>query len=279
MNEPLTASPIRVPLNLPSAGGLRQCLPRFFQTVAERAGLPTGAGNPALDALMGRLAGLPARAALLGSCPDGLPVLLDLADPSPGALLVAADERAQRQALLRTLLYSAAALNSPRSVQLLVLSSQPLEWQPWLGDPRFARHSLGVEELGGPGGERWIARLSTWADRRRNAGADGPAVLLVVDDLPAVALMGYEARVNFDWLVKEGPAAKIWPVAAAASEALPGLSRWVSLFKSRILGPTSDPSVYRQAAGPAIDDLPAVELPGQFAVRIHDAWLTFCLPE
>jgi hypothetical protein len=250
----------------------------MFRPAAGAANAGGPAANPRLNALLQGLVGLPSQTALLGLCDDDLPVLLDLADPAPGALLVACDEREERMAALRTLVHTAAALNSPRNVQFLVLSSQPQEWQAWIDGLPAARHCLAIESLEDGSCDRWLLKLSGWADQRRSGGINGPAVLLIVDDLAAATRLEYDARVNFDWLVKEGPAVKIWPMAAAEAEALPGLGRWVRLFKSRILGRTIDAQVYRQAAQFSEEDLAMFDQPGQFAVRIQENWLKFRIP-
>ena len=227
---------------------------------------------------MEKLVNLPAQTAILGVCDDRLPVLIDLADPAPGALLVASDDEALRTRLLRTLLQTAAALNSPRSVQFLILSTRPAEWQTWLEGLDAARHCLGIDSLLDGNPDRWLLKLSGWADQRRTGSSSGPAVILVVDDLTAVPRMEYDARVNFDWLVKEGPGVRIWPVGALAVEETPDLARWVRLFKTRILGPAADPALYRQLA--AIEEPERASLVGesQFAVRIDENWLKFRVP-
>lgn len=274
--QPPTPAP-RPPLSLPSPAELKLRIPRMFRPAAQASGGP--AAGPRLTALLQGLVGLPPHTAVLGVCDDDLPVLLDLADPAPGALLVACDERTQRMAALRTLVHTAAALNSPRNVQFLVLSTQPEEWRRWVEGTPAVRHCLAIEGLEEGACDRWLLKLSTWADQRRTGGANGPAVLLVVDDLSAATRLEYDARVNFDWLVKEGPAVKIWPVAAAAAESLPGLGRWVRLFKSRILGYTLDPEVYRQAAQLSDEELAMFSEPDLFAVHIQENWLRFRIPD
>ena len=275
--QPSSPAP-RPPLSLPSPAELKLRIPRMFRPAArtEPAGGP--AASPRLNALLQGLVGLPSQTALLGVCDDDLPILLDLADPAPGALLVACDDREERMAALRTLVHTAAALNSPRNVQFLVLSSQPQEWQAWIDGLPAVRHCLAIEGLEDGSCDRWLLKLSTWADQRRTGSASGPAVLLIVDDLSAATRLEYDARVNFDWLVKEGPAVKIWPMAAAAAESLPGLGRWVRLFKSRVLGYTVDPEVYRQAAQLNDEELTMFAEPGLFAVRIQENWLKFRIP-
>jgi len=246
-------------------------IPRLFQTAATRRPV---ALSPAFEAVLKQLVGVPRETALLGVCEDGLPVLLDLNDPAPGSLLVCADDFDLRMGVLRTLLQSAMALNSPRHVQFLVLSARPQEWQDWLPENE-SRHCLGVEEIREEGAARWLLKLSTWADQRRTLGKDGPSVLVMIDDLSAATRLEYEARVNFDWLVREGPAVKIWPVASAAAESLPGLGRWARLFQSAILGAALDAEVYRESFQLGEEELALFTDAERMAVRIQNQWLKF----
>jgi hypothetical protein len=233
---------------------------------------------PTLNETLARLRGLPPQTAILGVCDDRLPVLLDLADPAPGALLVAADQRERRQALLRVLVETAAMLNSPRSVQFLVLSSQPDEWQQHLQDMQIARHCLGIESIKEGGADRWLAKLAGWTDQRRHGANNGPAVLLVVDNLADMLDLEYEARVNFDWLIKDGPAVKIWPVVAMDAHQTPHVTRWLRLFKSRILGYAFDEKVYRQLAPLSEKESMNFLEQDRFAVQVGETWLKFRVP-
>lgn len=270
----------RPPFAIPSPAELKLRIPRIFRSAAQpkEQAASVSIPNATLEALVSGLVGLPQQTAILGVCDDDLPVLLDLSDPGPGALLVASDDREQRLGVLRTLMQTAAALNSPRNVQFLVLSEQPQEWQGWLENLDSARHCLSVEAFEDTSCERWLLKLSTWADQRRTGSISGPAVLLIVDDLSAATRLAYDARVNFDWLVKEGPGVKIWPVAAVSTDTLSTLQRWVRLFKSRILGPTLDPQDYRACAELSDEELSMFNDPNLFAVRIQENWLKFRIP-
>lgn len=276
--RPTTIEPLRPGDSGPEPEPFRPVNPAAVSVAVSAPAASPTAVAPELASVLERLVNLPAQTAILGVCDDRLPVLLDLADPAPGALLVASDDDTLRLRLLRTLLQTAAALNSPRSVQFLVLSSQPEEWRAWLDEMDITRHCLGVDGLLEGSPERWLLKLASWADQRRTGSSRGPAVILVVDDLAAVPKMEYEARVNFDWLVKEGPGVCIWPVGALAVEAAPELVRWVRLFKTRILGPAVDPAIYRQLASLDEQEGAALVDETQFAVRIHENWLKFRIP-
>ena len=246
-------------------------------SAAQAPSQETGA-PPDLEGLLEHLVNLPAQTAILGVCDDRLPVLVDLNDPVPGALLVASDDEAMRLRLMKTLLRTAAALNSPRGLQFLILSARPDEWKAWLEGLDALRHCLGVDSLVEGSPERWLLKLSGWVDQRRTGSTSGPAVLLLVDDLAAVPQLEYDARVHFDWLLKEGPAARIWPVVSVSAGRTPELVRWVRLFKTRILGQVQDAALNRQLAASGTEDDEISVQPDQFAVRIQESWLKFRLP-
>jgi hypothetical protein len=239
-------------------------------------------GSFLLEEILARLDTPPAQTAVVGVCEDGLPVLVDLSDPAPGSILVVSDDEVLRRRLLRTLLHSAALLNSPRNVQFILLTTRPQEWHQWMDGQEITRQCLGIEalpgsrdepeEMGSP--DRWLLKAAGWADQRRSGGLNGPAVLLLVDDLEAAARLEYDARVNFDWLVKEGPAVRIWPVVCLRASAAKEMTRWVRLFKTRLLGPAEDGGTLGQLSGNPDLSLDAA----QFAVRVQETWLKFRIP-
>ncbi len=63
---------------------------------------------PSLTDSLSELGPLPREALLLGLAADGLPVLLNLHDPRPGPLLVAADPGAGKTALLQMIAQAAS---------------------------------------------------------------------------------------------------------------------------------------------------------------------------
>jgi hypothetical protein len=73
--------------------------PEIDASLPLRPGSPVPAA-PSLTDSLSELGPLPKEALLLGLAPDGLPVLLNLHDPSPGPLLIAADPGAGKTALL-----------------------------------------------------------------------------------------------------------------------------------------------------------------------------------
>ena len=87
-----------------------------------------GQTNPLPADPLSKLGPLPKDALLLGLASDGLPLLLNLHDPLPGPLLIAADPAAGKTALLQAIAQTAAQLHTPSDVQFGVVTNYPDEW-------------------------------------------------------------------------------------------------------------------------------------------------------
>jgi len=217
---------------------------------------------------------LPPNTTLLGVGEDGLPVLLDLNDPTPGAVLILSDHRASRRDILRSVLESGIACNPPHRLQYLILSSQPERWWSWRSDQNADRHCLAIEPLESEPCTRWLKSMSELVEQRRMGVRGGPAVLILIDDLESVMALGYDGLVQLDWLIKQGAEAGVWVVATAPAARIPNLARWVRLFKTRILGWSSEGNTY--SALPLVEEnLPVLDHHEQFCVRLPEGWLKF----
>ncbi len=233
----------------------------------------------ALHRLMERHPDLPRQSILLGVCEDGRPLMLNLYDPSVGSLLAISDERESQLDLLRNAIDSAAARNSPRKLQFLVISHQPRRWRSWVDERGFSRHCLevvGAEEGSLPG---WVMRLADWTEQRRLGKTSGPPILLVMDSLSFLSRLASDVRLNFEWMVKEGPPALIWPLGTISTELASSMrASTLGLFESHILGFSKDPQVYAQLVGLSEQETAGLNEPRQFAVRAGQRLIHFQLP-
>ena len=233
-----------------------------------------------LEQLLARYPDLPAQTAILGVSDDALPVLLDLNDPTPGAVLVIGDERAEQLQMLQTAVASVVKRNSPRGVQFLVISNDPGAWQTWVSRQGFDRYCLTIEDSSSDTMVDWIIRLADWTEQRRLGQREGPPILLVMDTLNFLPKMQYDLRLNFEWMAKEGPQAQIWPLATVSTDLAKVLynRRLLRSFQTRVFASVDDPSVYVQAAG--LDERTDLHFDraGQYAVRVGEDWLRFQMP-
>jgi hypothetical protein len=219
---------------------------------------------------------LPRQAAILGVCEDGLPVLLDLADPAPGAVLVIGDEREEQLEILRTAVSSLAMRNTPRSVQILVISHQPQSWKSWIAERGLERYCMDILGSDDAAIREWVLRLADWTEQRRLGQRSGPPILLVMDTVSFVSRLAYDVRLNFEWMVKEAPPAQIWPVGALSTELARTLgTRTLRSFQTRLLGFSREAEAYIPLTGLDENEVDCFRQPGQFAVQVGEKWLRF----
>lgn len=233
-----------------------------------------------LERLMKKHPDLPGQTTLLGVCEDGLPVLLDLNNPAPGAVLVMGDERDKQLELLQTAISSVVLRNSPRQVQFLILSCEPQGWKKWVAEQGFQRFSIAIESAEDEVVRDWVLRLADWTEQRRLGERGGPAVLLVMDTLSFLPRLEYDVRLNFEWMAKEGPQAAIWPLAAISIDLAKALSgrRLLRAFKTRVLGYAAHAEDYIQLENLSEEDASNAHHPGQFMVQAGEGWLRFRSP-
>jgi hypothetical protein len=222
--------------------------------------------------------GLPEQAAVLGNSEDNLPVLLDLNDPASGAVVVIGDEREQQIDLLRTAVTSIAMRATPRSAQILIISRDPQSWREWITAQGYQRFSIGIEGVEDMDVlSEWILRLGDWTEQRRTGERSGPPILLVLDTLSFMTRLPYDIRLNFEWMVKEGPAARIWPLAAISTELAGVLNgrRLLRSFPTRVLGFTEQSAFYTEFGSMSAAEAEQFGEPGIFAVNPGECWLRF----
>ncbi len=225
---------------------------------------------------------LPVQTAVLGICDDQLPMLLDLDDPTPGAVLVIGDERPQQLNLLRTAVNSLALRNSPRAAQFIVFSHLPGTWRSWMTEQGYERYCLAVIGGDDPQAADWMARLADWIEQRK-AGHSGPPILMIMDTLNFYTKMSAELRPVFEKLLHEGANAHIWPIATISTALAASLGLQVDHFQTFLFGFTPNPAFYEKFASLSPADAATFGVPGQFAVRVPsetgDGWLRFRLPK
>lgn len=193
---------------------------------------------------------LPGEALCLGVAADGLPVLLDLHDPAPGPILLVAGSGGGKTEFLRHLALAVEVAHTPGQVQYGVLTGRPEEWRSCVPLPTCA----GVFDPCSAQGQALLYGLRTWCARERPGGG---SVLLLLDGLEQAALLPARARSWLSWVLRFGPARRVWPVATLGADAGDGAHAWLGYFATRIFGS------------------PPAE--GMYALREGERWLRFGL--
>ena len=212
----------------------------------------------------------------LGTCEDGLPVFFDLRDPRPGALLLVGDPGAGKTALLRAMLSSGLAWNSPLELNFAVVTENH---QEFAAEAQRSGYCRGVWN---PREQQTSAELISLAElaeqRISHPSTDITPILLMLDDLAFMRDLDSDARLNLEWLVQNGPAAGVWPVATLRTADALAMSRTAHYFSTHLLGRMSRLAAHRLAYGAALNT-EALHPGRQFAVQINRTFLKFWLPQ
>ena len=226
-----------------------------------------------LYTLLNRLGALPGFSAVLGVCEDGLPLLIDLADPSPGSILVIGDENSGKVQLLHAILASASILNPVERLVFHVITPDPGAFESLLSFPNcqavLSAYERDASEL--------VFQLSALAEQRRTGRNQDGVELLVIHDLPEfVQHNDYEANAYLRWLVSSGPDAMVWTLASVRTSQTWRIGdEFLDTFGTQLVGLTS--SVQLNSGYP-ISSRP-LQLPGVFTAQLADEMVRFWVPQ
>jgi hypothetical protein len=92
--------------------------------------------RPLLDEVLNEIGQLPRESLFLGKAEDGLPVLLNYQDPTPGPILIFGDPHSGKTDFLRVIAQFAISTYTPADVQFAVMTEQPEEWSERLAGSR-----------------------------------------------------------------------------------------------------------------------------------------------
>ena len=225
---------------------------------------------PNLSDVLAEYGPMPPEALFLGVASDGLPVLLNLHDPVPGPILIAGDAGTGKTALLHIIAAAAGKMHQPEKLQFGALTSHPDEWSAAEAIPNH----VGTFPLYNKSCEDFILSLASWAHGNKSSKQ---SVLLLLDDLEAVANLDFDARQNLRWLLLRGPARRVWPIVTVNPNRMETIQPWLEAFHTRVFAPIQDSQLIRHmdAENAALDSL---NIGSQFAMREGDHWLRFWIP-
>jgi hypothetical protein len=227
---------------------------------------------PSLGDSLSELGPLPREALLLGLASDGLPVLLNLHDPHPGPLLIAADPGTGKTALLQMIAQAAADMHAVEDVQFGVITNYPDEWEHLAG----FEHCVGIFPTYHDSAIDFLSSLSGWA--HANKGSQ-QSILLLVDDLESMEHIDFDAQQTLRYLLLRGPARRVWPVISMNAERALRVDAWLEAFRTRIFGSIQSDRTAENLTGIPNTTLQHLQSGLQFALREGDEWLKFWIPE
>jgi hypothetical protein len=195
-------------------------------------------GRPGLEATLSRHGSLPSQTAILGVTADGSPLLLDLADPSPGALLISGGLGNAKSRLLHAILASIILINRPGQAEIRIIAREPAKFDHFFP----AEHCRQILSADDPvAGEAIVDLLpaigpGAYGQAQRNPRR-AQAVILAVDDLAALAeKLDKQAFASLCWLARHGTRMRVWLITTVTNEQAERLDELLlSAFKTLLI--------------------------------------------
>ena len=187
-----------------------------------------------MEAVLGENRIVPPYSLVLGMCADQLPLVLDLSEPSSGAILIAGDSGFANTTLLHSMITSAFLLNTENEVNVHLISPQADSLKHFHRQPTF-QISYQPER---PECEIVLEEMVTLVQTRERTGRRRPYHTLFIDSLDLLwESLSSQGKLLINWLVTYGPMNGLWIIASLESDYLnPQLFHTVNCFPSRILG-------------------------------------------
>jgi hypothetical protein len=222
-------------------------------------------GRTSLEAILSQHGPLPQQTAILGVDSNSSPLLLDLADPSPGALLISGSVGNAKTRLLHAILASTILINRPGQVEMRIIARDPAQYDHFFP----AAHCRQILSTDDPLAGEAIVDLLPAIGLPHPGLRRAQAVILAVDNLEAlVTHLDKQAFASLCWLARHGSRLRVWLIATLAAERIEQVDELLlSAFRTYLIeNPTSDNS-------PASPD--------QFWLPLEDQAIPFwiCEPE
>jgi len=224
-----------------------------------------------LDKLLAKFGTLPQDALFLGAAYDGLPILLNLNDPTPGPILVAGDQDCGKTALLQRIAQAAEITHRSADLQFGVITDHPSEWK----GIEEIKNCMGIFPTFHKSADDFILSLADWA---HNNHGEKRFALLLIDNLEAVMEMSDSVQEKLRWLLLRGPNRRVWPIITLNAGRCGKVLPWLDAFRTRLLGAVrntvgAEAIVPTQGAG-----LHLLEPGSEFVLNENRQWVKFWIP-
>lgn len=224
---------------------------------------------PSLQQILRRIGPLPKQALFLGLAQDGLPVLLNLWNPTTGPVLIAGDSHTGKTGLLQTVSRFAVATHNEREIQYGVITNRP---DQWFNDVAYA-HCIGIFSTGQSDATNFIRALAAWIELYEDPQQ---SILLLIDGLDAFPCWKCELTGDLQKILSYGPEKRIWTFATVNLEDMQTPECLLEYFHTRVFG-------YTRHVNAIHHDCPHSQLENlsrgmEFCWKEKRRWLTFRIP-
>ena len=186
-------------------------------------------------------------------------------------LLITGDAGTGKTAFLQTLVQGVQQTHRSEEVQFGVITSHPDEWE----HIDVTSHRVGIFSVTHNSAQDFIRSLASWAHANNKASQ---SILLLIDDLEAIAKLDFDALQNFRWLLLRGPARRVWPIITLNAERYGQVLSWIPMFRTRIFGRIAKEHIASALGSDPASALERLEAGIQFSLRENGKWLKFWLP-
>lgn len=273
----MTSSNVLVPTNKSIYQRLPQLLNRTRRDVFISPRVKQSTEVATVGKLLSSISPVPGHSMLLGECNDGLPFLIQLADPAMGAILIGGDPGCGKTHQLQVMVDSAIRLNPPHDLQISILTHNPNEWRSFWHQKRQEQYLYQLKPWYDPGSEDLIEGLLHLAEARREGEPQGASILFILDDFNFVEDLSYAAQVNLHWLLAYGAQSGIWIAAGIKASYAPKFRYWIDNFRTRIIGAavnTEESEILLARSDFSAEG----QKPGFFNIWTGSHWLNYHLP-
>ncbi len=224
-----------------------------------------------LKQILNEFGPLPREALFLGAAYDGLPILLNLNDPTPGPILVAGDQGSGKTAFLQTIAQAIPAAHTSKEVQFGVVTDHPDEWKGF----EDIKNCMGIFPTYQDDADSFILSLADWAHNNRR---EKRFALLLIDGLETMMEMNEDVQQNLRWLLLRGPNRRVWTFTTLNAKRTKMVLPWLDAFRTRLFGVVKnahDAEAILPTHGTALHLLePGLE----FILNENRKWVKFWIP-
>ncbi len=198
---------------------------------------------PPLQDVLKEIGPLPEEALFFGLADDDLPVLLNMWDPTPGPILVAADSETGKTDFLKNIARYVISTHASSEIQYGVITNRLHEWDGCAEYP----HCVGIFSMVQESAADFIQALAIWVEMNK---ISQQSVLLLIDGLADFVNFNNNMTENLQKIFLYGPAKKVWPVVTINLEDFQNIDGWLRFFQTRVFGYTKHARTIHQSGHP-----------------------------